>query len=113
MCLAPRIARKRGADGFLRLGLDDVHDAVLVGERPAQDYEARVHETVHERRVRRPPGLFLERRDGSHRGPERVSTTWNVATLSFYQPRALALPTARRRDSGAAGSTLPHRAARR
>jgi hypothetical protein len=41
MSLAPRIARKPGADGVLRLGLDDEDRAVLVGERPAQDDENR------------------------------------------------------------------------
>jgi hypothetical protein len=29
--LAPRIARECRTDGLLRLGLDDQHDAVLVG----------------------------------------------------------------------------------
>jgi hypothetical protein len=61
MSLAPRIARERCTDGALRLGFDDVHHAVLVGERPAQDDEVRIHEPVHERRVRGPVGLLLQR----------------------------------------------------
>jgi len=59
--LAPRIARERGADGVLRFGLDDEYHSVLVGERPAQDDEARVHEPIHEGRVRGPVGLLLHR----------------------------------------------------
>ena len=58
---APGIARERCAYGPLRLGLDHVHDAVLVGERPAEDDEARVHEPVHEGRVCVPVGLLLQR----------------------------------------------------
>ena len=58
---APRIALERGADGVLRVGLDGQHHAVLVGEQPAQDDEAGLHELVHEGRVRRPAGLLLQR----------------------------------------------------
>jgi plastocyanin len=61
MRLAPRIARERCADCVLRLRLDYVDDAVLVGERPAQDDEARIDEAVHEGRMRRPVRLLLER----------------------------------------------------
>jgi hypothetical protein len=38
-----------------------VHDALLVGERSAEDEEAVVDEPVHEGRVLRPVGLLLER----------------------------------------------------
>ena len=51
MRLTPRIAGERGADRVLRLRLDGVRHALLVGERPAQDDEARVYEPVHEGRV--------------------------------------------------------------
>src|SRR5947208_671386 len=40
MRLAPRVAREGGANCALRPGLDDVHDALLVGERPAEDDHA-------------------------------------------------------------------------
>ena len=61
MRLAPRIERERGADGVLRLSLDDVRHPVLVGERPTENDEPRVHETVHESRVRGPARLLLQR----------------------------------------------------
>ena len=61
MRLAPGIARERRAYGFLRLGLDCMDDAVLVGERPAENDEARGHEPVHEGRVCVPVGLLLQR----------------------------------------------------
>ena len=61
MRLTPGVARERGADGVLGLGLDDEHHAVLVRERPTQDDEARFYEPVHERRVRGPVGLLLQR----------------------------------------------------
>src|SRR5919106_6310052 len=61
MGLAPRIARERRADLVLGFGLDDMHDAVLVGERAAQDDEPLVHKSVHEGCVHRPVGLLLER----------------------------------------------------
>src|SRR5437764_15108875 len=61
MCLAPRIARERGPNLFLRLRLDRVHDSVLVGERAAEHDETVVDETVHERRVGAPFGLLLHR----------------------------------------------------
>ena len=51
MRLAPWISAERGANGLFRLGLHRVHDAVLVGERPAQDDEALIDETIHEGRV--------------------------------------------------------------
>jgi hypothetical protein len=38
-----------------------VRHTVLIGERPAQDDEARVHEPVHEGRMGRPVGLLLQR----------------------------------------------------
>jgi hypothetical protein len=60
MGLMPRIARKRGADRILRLGLDGEHDAVLVRKRPAQDEEAGLDERVHEGRVHGPAGLLLQ-----------------------------------------------------
>jgi CubicO group peptidase (beta-lactamase class C family) len=60
MRLAPWIARERRPDGVLRLRLDDVHHPLLVGERPAQDDEAGVHEPVHEGRVRGPVGLLFQ-----------------------------------------------------
>ena len=59
MRLAPWVARERGADVVFRVGLDGVYDPVLVGERPAEDDEAVVHEPVHEGRVRRPARLLL------------------------------------------------------
>ena len=46
-----------------------MHHAVVVTERAAQDDEARVHEPVHERRVREPVGLLLHR---PRRGPLRA-----------------------------------------
>jgi hypothetical protein len=58
---APRIARERRPNVVLRIGLEDVHDAVLVGERPAEHDEAGVDEPVHEGRVHRSVGLLLER----------------------------------------------------
>ncbi len=61
MGLAPRIACECGADGVLRLGLDDVRHAMLVGERPAQDNEARLHEAVHKGGMRGPVELLLQR----------------------------------------------------
>ena len=42
MRLAPRIASERSADGVFGLSLHDVHHAVLVGERAAQNDEARL-----------------------------------------------------------------------
>lgn len=64
MRLAPRITRKRGADGILRFGLDGVYHTVLIVERPAQNDEARVDETVHEGRMLGPAGLLLQRPRG-------------------------------------------------
>ena len=46
MRFAPRVTRKRGANGILRLGLDDEHDTALVCERPTQANEAGVDESV-------------------------------------------------------------------
>src|ERR671918_2083116 len=60
MRLAPGIAREGGSDLVLRVGLDRVHHAVLVGERTAQDDEAGVHQPVHEGRVLGPTRLLLE-----------------------------------------------------
>jgi hypothetical protein len=54
MGLAPRIARQRGTDGLLRLGLDDVHDPVVVAERAAEHDEPLIDEGVHEGCVGRP-----------------------------------------------------------
>jgi 5-methyltetrahydropteroyltriglutamate--homocysteine methyltransferase len=58
---APGIARERRSHRVLGLGLYGEHDAVLVGERPAEDDEPLVDEPVHEGRVRGPVGLLLER----------------------------------------------------
>jgi hypothetical protein len=82
---APWIARERGADGVLRLGLHHVHHTVLVGERPAQDDEARVHEAVHEGRVRGPIGLFLQR-------PRRVPLRAGAAKHDEERRHARVLP---------------------
>ena len=59
--LAPRIAREGCADRLLGLRLHGVDDAVLVGERPAQDDEPVLYEPVHEGGVLRPAGLLLHR----------------------------------------------------
>jgi hypothetical protein len=61
MSLAPGIAREGGAHSLLRLGLDREYDARFVGERAAENHETLVEEPIHERRVRRPVGLLLER----------------------------------------------------
>lgn len=61
MSLGPWISVQRGADGVLRLGFDRERDAVFIGERAAEDDEARGYELVHEGRMGRPTGLFLER----------------------------------------------------
>src|SRR5205814_2303835 len=55
------VSGERGPDCRFRLGFDDVDHAVLVGQRPAQDEEAGVHEPVHEGRVLGPARLLLER----------------------------------------------------
>ena len=47
MGLAPRVPRQRGTDGILRLGLDDMHHEVLVGERPAKNDKAPVFGGEH------------------------------------------------------------------
>ena len=59
--LTPGVACEGCADGVLGGGLDGMYDAVLVGERTAQDDEAVLDEPVHERRVGGPVGLLLER----------------------------------------------------
>ena len=43
---------------------DHMHDAVLVGERSAEDDEPRVHEPVHGGGVCVPVGLLLQRTGG-------------------------------------------------
>src|SRR5262249_10947882 len=58
---APRIACERGPDLALRLCFDGMHDALLVGERAAEEDETRLLEAVHEGRVRGPVGLLLQR----------------------------------------------------
>jgi hypothetical protein len=50
--LARRIVRQCGADGVFRLGLNDLHHAVLVGQRPRPGRQARMHRSVRERRGR-------------------------------------------------------------
>jgi hypothetical protein len=58
--LTPGIARQRVTDRLLRLRLDRERDAAR-RQRPAEDDEAGVDETVHEGRVLGPARLRLER----------------------------------------------------
>jgi hypothetical protein len=102
MRFAPRIAPERGANGILRLGLNGVHHAVLVGERSAQDDEARVNEPVHERCVRGPAGLLLQR-------PRRVPL--RAGATKHYEERSHAhFSTASLRDldGGRGGAQSPN-----
>jgi len=57
----PRVAGERLVHLGLRGRLDREHDALLVRERAAEDNKAGVDEAVHERGVRVPVDLLLER----------------------------------------------------
>ena len=66
MRLAPRIAREGGADGVLRLRFDDVHHAVLVGERPAEATKPASTSPSMKDACAGQSGCSSSGRDGSH-----------------------------------------------
>ena len=101
--LSPGIARERRSDDVPRLGLDGVHDAMLVGERPAQDDEAVLDEPVHEGRVRRPARSSSGR--DAHFGPERWTVTRKAGMASQVLIAAMAALARSAISSGGTSST--------
>ena len=83
MRLAPWVAREHGTDGLVRLGLHDVRHAVLVSQRPTKDEEPASTSPSMKAACAGQSDCSSSGRDRSHSGPERRSTTRNIATLAF------------------------------
>lgn len=86
MCLVPGIKLEDGANGVLRVGVDDEDDAVFVSQWPTHDDEARLPSPSMKDARSSHAVCSSIGRAASQCGPDRWSTTWKVVTRSFDAP---------------------------